>query len=339
MINNKTVFITGGTGSFGKKFVKKILKDHNPKKVIIYSRDELKQYEMRKDSFYKKYKKKLRFFIGDIRDRQRLNLSMKDVDTAIHAAALKQVDAAEYNPFEVVKTNIIGTENLISSAINNDVDKVLALSTDKASSPLNLYGATKLCSDKLIISGNNYTGNKKLKLSVIRYGNVMGSRGSVIPLFLKNKNIPKVRITDSEMTRFNITLEESVEFVLKCLDLMKGGELFVPKIPSYKLLDLVKAIYGNKKIIVTGTRPGEKIHEEMISINESQNTLEFKNMFVVLPRNLYKKRNFEINLKKKLGSFRYCKKNFTYSSDSNNNFLTPAKIKKIIDKNKIDIIF
>lgn len=332
MINNKTVFITGGTGSFGKKFVKKILKDHNPKKVIIYSRDELKQYEMRKDSFYKKYKKKLRFFIGDIRDRQRLNLSMKDVDTAIHAAALKQVDAAEYNPFEVVKTNIIGTENLISSAINNDVDKVLALSTDKASSPLNLYGATKLCSDKLIISGNNYTGNKKLKLSVIRYGNVMGSRGSVIPLFLKNKNIPKVRITDSEMTRFNITLEESVEFVLKCLDLMKGGELFVPKIPSYKLLDLVKAIYGNKKIIVTGTRPGEKIHEEMISINESQNTLEFKNMFVVLPRNLYKKRNFEINLKKKLGSFRYCKKNFTYSSDSNNNFLTPAKIKKIIDK-------
>ena len=339
MINNKTVFITGGTGSFGKKFVKKILKDHNPKKVIIYSRDELKQYEMRKDSFYKKYKKKLRFFIGDIRDRQRLNLSMKDVDTAIHAAALKQVDAAEYNPFEVVKTNIIGTENLISSAINNDVDKVLALSTDKASSPLNLYGATKLCSDKLIISGNNYTGNKKLKLSVIRYGNVMGSRGSVIPLFLKNKNIPKVRITDSEMTRFNITLEESVEFVLKCLDLMKGGELFVPKIPSYKLLDLVKAIYGNKKIIVTGTGPGEKIHEEMISINESQNTLEFKNMFVVLPRNLYKKRNFEINLKKKLGSFRYCKKNFTYSSDSNNNFLTPAKIKKIIDKNKIDIIF
>lgn len=339
MINNKTVFITGGTGSFGKKFVKKILKYYNPKKVIIYSRDELKQYEMRKDLFYAKYKKKLRFFIGDIRDRQRLNLSMKDVDTAIHAAALKQVDAAEYNPFEVVKTNIIGTENLISSAINNDVDKVLALSTDKASSPLNLYGATKLCSDKLIISGNNYTGNKKLKLSVIRYGNVMGSRGSVIPLFLKNKNIPKVRITDPEMTRFNITLEESVEFVLKCLDLMRGGELFVPKIPSYKLLDLVKAIYGNKKIIVTGTRPGEKIHEEMISINESQNTLEFKNMFVVLPRNLYKKRNFEINLKKKLGSFKYCKKNFTYSSDSNNNFLTPAKIKKIIDKNKIDIIF
>lgn len=334
MINNKTVFITGGTGSFGKKFVKKILKDHNPKKVIIYSRDELKQYEMRKDSFYKKYKKKLRFFIGDIRDRQRLNLSMKDVDTAIHAAALKQVDAAEYNPFEVVKTNIIGTENLISSAINNDVDKVLALSTDKASSPLNLYGATKLCSDKLIISGNNYTGNKKLKLSVIRYGNVMGSRGSVIPYFLDldNQNKP-LTVTDTDMTRFSLTLNEGINFAIKTFKMMIGGEMFVPKIPSYKILDLVKAI-SSKKYVKIGLRPGEKLHEDLISASDSPYTFETKDFYVIKPNQLVAPWN-ETKFKKynNLKKISYCEKDFSYSSHNNKHFLKSEELKKLIKEN------
>ena len=339
MIDNKVIFVTGGTGSFGKKFVKNILTKHKPKKIIIYSRDELKQYEMEKNHEFAKHKKKLRFFIGDIRDYERLNLSMKEVDVVVHAAALKQVDAAEYNPFEVIKTNIIGSENLIRSSLENNVDKVIALSTDKASSPINLYGATKLCSDKLFISGNNYTGKKKLKLSVVRYGNVLGSRGSIVPFLLSNKKSSFIPVTNRDMTRFSITLKEGMEFVLKCLSIMQGGELFVPKIPSYKLTDLIKALMPSKKIKIIGIRPGEKIHEEMISPDEARNTIEFNKLFVVLPRSLFKHRNFEKKLLEKIGKFKSCKSGFSYRSDTNKHFLKSIEIKRIVEQNKEDIFF
>jgi len=339
MIDNKVIFVTGGTGSFGKKFVKNILNKHKPKKIIIYSRDELKQYEMKKSHEFAKYQKKLRFFIGDIRDYERLNLSMKEVDVVVHAAALKQVDAAEYNPFEVIKTNIIGSENLIRSSLENNIDKVIALSTDKASSPINLYGATKLCSDKLFISGNNYTGKKKLKLSVVRYGNVLGSRGSIVPFLLANKKSSFIPVTNTDMTRFSITLKEGVEFVLKCLSIMQGGELFVPKIPSYKLTDLIKALMPSKKIKIIGIRPGEKIHEEMISLDEARNTIEFNKLFVVLPRSLFKNRKFEKKLLEKIGKFKSCKSSFSYKSNTNKDFLKPIEIKKIVEQNKEDIFF
>tara|TARA_B100002019_G_scaffold129130_1_gene111082 strand:- start:590 stop:1609 length:1020 start_codon:yes stop_codon:yes gene_type:complete len=339
MIDNKAIFITGGTGSFGKKFASIILNKYNPKKVIIYSRDELKQYQMRKSPIFAKHQKKMRFFIGDIRDFERLNLSMKNVDIVVHAAALKQVDAAEYNPFEVIKTNIIGSENLIRSSLENNVDKVIALSTDKASSPINLYGASKLCSDKLFISGNNYTGKKKLKLSVVRYGNVFGSRGSIVPFLLSNLNKSFIPITNLEMTRFSITLNEGADFVLNCLKIMQGGELFVPKIPSYKLTDLIKTVTPNKKIKIIGIRPGEKIHEEMISSDEARNALEFNKFFVVLPKSLYKNRNFEKVLKKKIGNFKMCKSGFSYKSNTNPIFLKQKEIKKVIDSNKEDIFF
>jgi UDP-N-acetylglucosamine 4,6-dehydratase len=339
MINNKVIFITGGTGSFGKKFIKIALNNFNPKKIIIFSRDELKQYEMRKDPELFKYKNKLRFFLGDIRDFERLKLSMRGVDFVVHAAALKQVDAAEYNPFEVIKTNIIGSENLIRAALENNVDKVIALSTDKASSPINLYGASKLCSDKLFISGNNYTGNAKLKLSVVRYGNVMGSRGSIIPFLLFNKEKSNIPITNVNMTRFTITLEQSVNFVIKCFSIMQGGELFVPKIPSYKLTDLIKAIVPNKKTIIVGVRPGEKIHEEMISYDEARNTIEFKDLFVVIPTSLFKNRDFKKNLSRKLGKFTSCKEGFSYRSNNNSVFLNSNQLIKIIEQNKKDIFF
>ena len=247
MINKKVFFITGGTGSFGQKFANIILNNYNPKKVIIFSRDELKQYQMKKSPIFQKHLKKMRFFIGDVKDYERLKFSMKNVDVVVHAAALKQVDVAEYNPFEVIKTNIIGAQNIIASAIENNVKKVIALSTDKASSPINLYGATKLCSDKLFISGNNYMGQGKLKLSVVRYGNVLGSRGSIVPFLLTSEKREFIPVTSPNMTRFSITLNEGVYFVLKCLSVMNGGELFVPKIPSYNLLDLIKTIVPKKK--------------------------------------------------------------------------------------------
>lgn len=340
MINNKVIFVTGGTGSFGNKFIKTILSEHNPKKIIIFSRDELKQYQMSRNPELQKYKNKLRFFLGDIRDFERLKLSMRGVDLLVHAAALKQVDAAEYNPFEVIKTNIIGSENVIRCALENNVDRVIALSTDKASSPVNLYGASKLCSDKLFISGNNYTGNARLKLSVVRYGNVMGSRGSIIPSLLSNKKSNyEIPLTNIDMTRFTITLKKSVDFVIKCFFIMQGGELFVPKIPSYKLTDLKKALLPNNKIRIVGVRPGEKIHEEMISCDEARNTIEFDDLFVVIPTSLFKERHFEKNLFKKIGKFNLCKVGFSYRSDNNPVFLNPKQLKKIIEQNIADIVF
>ena len=253
MLNNKNILITGGTGSFGKKFLQTLIKKYLPKKIVIFSRDEQKQYTLQK----KLKSKKIRFFIGDVRDKDRFLYASRGMDVVIHAAAMKHVDIAEYNPMEAIKTNILGAQNVIESCIENNVKKVIALSTDKASSPINLYGATKLTSDKLFVAANNYKGKKDIKFSVVRYGNVMGSKGSVIPLFLSQKKDNTFTITDKKMTRFNITLEDGVNFVVQVLKIMQGGEIFIPKIPSLNVVDIPKAISTNPKIEFIGIRPGE----------------------------------------------------------------------------------
>ena len=273
----------------------------------------------------------MRYFIGDIRDYRRLRMAMEGVDVVVHAAALKQVPAAEYNPFEAVKTNVIGGQNVIDAAISQGVEKVIALSTDKAAAPINLYGATKLTSDKLFIAANNYSGKHNIKFSVVRYGNVMGSRGSVIPFFLNEKRKGVIPITDERMTRFNITLDEGVNFVISSFDRMWGGELFVPKIPSYRIMDLAEAIAPNSKIKIVGIRPGEKLHEEMITVTDSLNTIEFKDYFVIMPSmKLWSAENFinESSLEK--GTL--CKDGFSYNSGSNSDFLSIDEIKKLISK-------
>lgn len=334
MLTDKTILVTGGTGSFGKKFIKTVLKNYNPKKIIVYSRDELKQFEMQTDPFFSQYPQKIRFFIGDVRDLERLKLAMDNVDIVIHAAALKQVPAAEYNPFEAVKTNIIGGQNVIDACIRSNVKKVIALSTDKAAAPINLYGATKLTSDKLFIAANNFRGSKDIKFSVVRYGNVMGSRGSVIPFFIEKKKTGVLPVTDERMTRFNITLQEGVNFVLTCLDKMWGGELFVPKIPSYRILDVAKAIAPECKINIVGVRPGEKIHEEMITETDSLNTIEFKDYFVILPSilsELWEVEDFRKNSNGSEGKF--CEFGFKYNSGTNDEWLSVEQIKDLINNN------
>jgi len=339
-MDGKTILITGGTGSFGKKFVETVLKRYNPKKIIIYSRDELKQFEMQNDPRFQKEGVLMRYFIGDVRDLDRLKRAMEGVDIVIHAAALKQVPAAEYNPFEAVKTNIIGGQNVIDACLASNVKKVIALSTDKAAAPVNLYGATKLTSDKLFIAANNYKGTHDIKFSVVRYGNVMGSRGSVIPFFLEKKKSGVLPITDERMTRFNITLQEGVDFVLFCLDKMWGGELFVPKIPSYRILDLAKAIAPECKIEIVGIRPGEKIHEEMITQADALNTIEFEKYFVILPSvqlgnnkhlKLWDTEEFRTKSNSKPGKF--CEYGFSYNSGTNPNFLSVEELKELIIKN------
>ena len=282
MLNDKSILITGGTGSFGKKATELILKKYKPKRLIIFSRDELKQFEMSQIYTMSEYEC-MRYFIGDVRDKERLYRAFQGVDLVIHAAALKQVPAAEYNPFEAVKTNILGAQNVINVAIDQKVKKVIALSTDKAANPINLYGATKLCSDKLFIAGNAYVGREHTIFGVVRYGNVVGSRGSVIPFFLKQKETGVLPITDPRMTRFWITLEQGVEFVLRCLEYMCGGELFVPKIPSMNIMDLAKAIAPECETRVVGIRPGEKIHELMITLDDARSTLEFDEFYVIEP--------------------------------------------------------
>jgi len=320
--------ITGGTGSFGKKFIETVLDRYNPKKVIVYSRDELKQFEMQQkwpagpDS-------PMRYFIGNVRDYSRLKMAMSGVDIVVHAAALKQVPAAEYNPFEAVKTNIIGGQNVIDAAISKGVKKVIALSTDKAAAPINLYGATKLTSDKLFIAANNFTGGHDIRLSVVRYGNVMGSRGSVIPFFINKKEDGILPITDERMTRFNITLQEGVDFVINCLEKMWGGELFVPKIPSYKILDVAKAIASDAKHEIVGIRPGEKLHEEMITATDSFNTIEFDKYFVILPSTpLWDIEKFKKESNLSIGKF--CDFGMSYNSGTNKHFLTIKELKKLI---------
>lgn len=332
MLNDKTILITGGTGSFGKKFISTIFKNYKPTRVIVYSRDELKQFEMSNTKPFSDYYNQMRYFIGDVRDYPRLKLAMEDVDVVIHAAALKQVPACEYNPFEAVKTNVLGGQNVIDAARNANVKKVIALSTDKAAAPINLYGATKLTSDKLFIAANNYRGKKDIKYSVVRYGNVMGSRGSVIPFFVQKKNTGTIPITDERMTRFNITLQEGVDFVLKCLEVMWGGELFVPKIPSYKILDVAKAVAPECKTEIVGIRPGEKIHEEMITETDSINTVEFEDYYVILPSTeLWDVEKFRKESNDKEGKF--CEIGFRYSSGNNTEWIKAEQLRELIKTN------
>ena len=331
MIKNKNILITGGTGSFGKKFIFELLKNNDSNRIVVYSRDEQKQYNLSKQI----NSKKIRFFIGDVRDKMRLDSAMENIDIVIHAAAMKHVDIAEYNPMEAIKTNVLGAQNVIDASLNNSVSKVIALSTDKASSPINLYGATKLTSDKLFVAANNFKGSRDIKFSVVRYGNVMGSRGSVIPLFLEQRKNNIFTITDKKMTRFNITLEQGINFVLNSLKIMKGGEIFVPKIPSYKIIDIVHAISKNANIKIIGIRPGEKIHEEMISSEESLNVIEYKNFYVVIPNSKFN----PINKKKYMKIFKNgknTKENFNYTSNNNIDFLTVSQLAKLIKKNLKD---
>lgn len=281
MLDKKSILITGGTGSFGRKFVEIVLSRFKPKRLIILSRDELKQFEMQQTFSQKKYPC-LRYFLGDVRDKDRLYRAFHGVDYVIHAAALKQVPASEYNPFEAVQTNIIGTQNVIDAAIDSGVKNVLTLSTDKAVSPVNLYGATKLCLEKLVVAGNSYAGGRT-RFSVVRYGNVVGSRGSVVPLFLKQRETGMVTVTDERMTRFWITLEQGVNFVLRCLEILHGGEVFVPKIPSMRIIDLAKAICPGCAHKYIGIRPGEKIHEVLISKDEARNTLDLGEFYLIKP--------------------------------------------------------
>ena len=318
MLNNKTILITGATGSFGQKFVSKILNKYKSvKKVIVFSRDEYKQLLMQ-EKFEKSNYKKLRFFLGDIRDVNRLKQAFEGVDIIVHAAALKQVPAAEYNPIEFIKTNIIGAQNIIEAAIEKNVSKVLSLSTDKAVAPINLYGATKLCADKLFLAANNIKGDKKITFSILRYGNVMMSRGSVIPIFLKIKNniFP---VTDKKMTRFSITLDQSVEMAIKALEYSMGGEIFIPKLKSYKIVDLVKAISGSGKIKNIGIRQGEKIYEELISEGETADIFSYKDFYIISSQT-------KKNLK---GDYKKIEKNFSYNSN-NSGFYNVNELKKII---------
>jgi UDP-N-acetylglucosamine 4,6-dehydratase len=332
-LKNKVIFISGATGSFGKNLVFFLLKNSKAKKIIIFSRDELKQHDLKN----KIISKNVRYFIGDIRDYDRLNFALKGVDIVIHAAALKHIDIAEYNPFEFIKTNILGCQNLIQACFENKVKSVLALSTDKASSPINLYGATKLISDKLFVSANNYKGSNEIKLSVVRYGNVFGSRGSVIPLFLNQLKTKKLTVTNPEMTRFSITIDDAVKFVVECLDDMLGGEIFVPKLKSYYVKDVVKAISKKTtKIKIVGERPGEKTHEEMISKNDAINTVENKNSYVILPNSEFNSLNVRNYLKLKKNSIKVLD-NFCYNSLDNKFFLSQEEIKKLILKVKIEL--
>lgn len=324
MLNDKTVLITGGTGSFGKKCTRIILNRYKPKRLIIFSRDELKQFEMEQEFPASKYEC-LRFFIGDVRDKERMYRAFRNVDHVIHAAALKQVPAAEYNPFEAVKTNVLGAQNVINVAIDQKVKKVIALSTDKAANPINLYGATKLCSDKLFIAGNSYVGHDSTKFSVVRYGNVAGSRGSVIPFFLKCRETGTLPITDPQMTRFWITLEQGVDFVLKCLETMVGGELFVPKLPSMNIMDLAKLIAPECKTEIIGIRPGEKLHEVMIPKDDARRTIEYANRYIIQPEFAYWGKRFTNNGGKPVAE------DFEYNSGENTWMLTPAEMREIID--------
>ena len=322
--NDKVILLTGGTGSFGQKFTEVVLKKYTPKKLIIFSRDEFKQHEMAK--IFPDGKFKIRYFLGDVRDKDRLYRAFEGVDYVIHAAALKHVPALEYNPMEAVKTNVIGADNIVDAAIDRGIKKVIALSSDKAVNPINLYGATKLAAEKIFVAANAYAG-KKVKFACVRYGNVVGSRGSVIPFFLdlKKRNIKEFPVTDERMTRFWITLEEGVELVVKALEEAEGGEVLVPIIPSMKITDLVKAIDPKARLKIIGIRPGEKIHETLISEDESRQTRIFDGMYVILPQ------FFESGaVRKKYDKHPALKDGFIYRSDKNEEWVTVAKLQKMI---------
>lgn len=326
MLSGKSVLVTGGTGSFGKEFIKTLLFRYpRIRRLIVYSRDELKQFEMSQVFSDAKYPQ-MRYFIGDVRDKDRLYRAMRNVDVVVHAAALKQVPACEYNPFEAIKTNVLGAQNVIECAIDRDVKRIVALSTDKAAAPINLYGATKLCSDKLFVSANNFSGKPDMKFSVVRYGNVMGSRGSVIPFFLKQRETGCLPITDERMTRFNITLQEGVELVLYALAQMWGGEIFVPKIPSYRITDLAEAIAPDCERRVVGIRPGEKLHEEMITETDAINSLEFERHFVILPS----MPTWDVEGYRQANRGHHCRPGFSYNSGANDEWLSVPELRRLI---------
>ncbi len=324
LLDNKTILVTGGTGSFGKCFSKYVLEHYQPKKIIIYSRDEFKQFVMGNDPFFKEHEQQMRYFIGDVRDKERLKRALEGVDYVIHAAALKQVPACEYNPAEAIKTNINGAQNVIDACLDTGVKKVVALSTDKAVNPVNLYGGTKLVSDKLFIAANAYSGSKDINFSIVRYGNVAGSRGSVIPFFhsLIQKGVTELPITDYRMTRFWISLEEGVALVVKALEEAKGGETFISKIPSFYVKDLAEAMLPGCKTVETGIRPGEKLHEIMVTTEDSQTTYEYEKHYIVYPQSVWNERQTP-DL-----SGRKVEEGFAYSSGNNTEWLSVEDIRQ-----------
>jgi UDP-N-acetylglucosamine 4,6-dehydratase/5-epimerase len=321
--DDKVILVTGGTGSFGKKFVGHLLKHHRPRKLIVFSRDELKQHEMRQ-TFPDSLDSPIRYFLGDVRDRERLYRAFTGVDIVVHAAALKQVPACEYNPFEAVQTNILGGRNVIDAAIDTGVKKVLAISTDKAVNPVNLYGATKLCAEKIFVQANSYSGSDGCRFSCSRYGNVVGSRGSVVPVFMEQRKTGTVTITDIRMTRFWITLDQGVSFVADCIKEMVGGEVFVPKIPSMKLSELARAVAPECELRIVGIRPGEKIHEILVSEDEARHTVETKSMYVILP-------SFPWWNTSSWEGARALAEGFSYTSDNNPEWLTTEKFWSLVD--------
>jgi UDP-N-acetylglucosamine 4,6-dehydratase/5-epimerase len=322
----KTVLVTGGTGSFGRKFTELMLLEYRPKKLVIFSRDELKQFKMRSSGFDTP---NIRYFIGDVRDKDRLYRAFHGVDIVVHAAALKQIVTAEYNPFEAIRTNILGAANVIDAAIDCGVERVIALSTDKAANPINLYGATKLCSDKLFIAANAYAGGRATRMSVVRYGNVVGSRGSVIPFFLEKRPNGVLPITDPRMTRFWITLEEGARFVIQCLERMHGGETFVPKLPSMRICDLAQTIAPECRIEIIGIRPGEKLHEVMIPADLARCTVEYRDFYVIKPDFVWWNNG-------NWGDGRPCRDGFAYSSDNNDRWLTKNDMMEIVARVHLD---
>lgn len=328
-LDDKVVLITGGTGSFGRKFVEIALSDYKPRKIIVFSRDEFKQHEMATTGFDKEC---MRYFLGDVRDKDRLYRALDGVDVVVHAAALKQIPACEYNPIEAVKTNVMGAANLIDAAIERNVERVIALSTDKANAPVNLYGATKLAADKLFVAGNSYSGVHKTRFSVVRYGNVLGSRGSVIPIFKKMASTGSLPITDPRMTRFWITREQGVKFVMKCLDRMEGGEIFVPKLPSMSIKDMARAIAPDVPTRVVGIRPGEKLHEVLVAKDEARATVEREDSFVILSG--FNKKMIDRYLERNGGKL--CNEEFTYASDTNDWWLTATDLHGLIESDTAD---
>ena len=328
MLSGKSILITGGTGSFGQAFVRTVLERYpNVGRLVVYSRDELKQFHMAQELDGGRYPS-LRFFLGDVRDRERLRRAFEGVEYVVHAAALKQVPAAEYNPFEAIKTNVLGAQNVVDASLDSGVRRVIALSTDKAAAPINLYGATKLCSDKLFIAANNVRGERDIRFSVVRYGNVMGSRGSVIPYFLERRRTGVLPITDPAMTRFNITLQEGVDMVLWALENAHGGEIFVPKIPSYRILDVAEAVAPDCRTEIVGIRPGEKIHEEMITASDSFNTVDIGDYFAILPGAA----DFTLAEYAEWNGAKPVTPGFSYNSGTNERFLTVSELRELIER-------
>jgi UDP-N-acetylglucosamine 4,6-dehydratase len=325
VLSSRSILITGGTGSFGKAFVRRVLRQYpDMKRLVVFSRDELKQFEMSQEFDEKEYPA-IRYFLGDVRDEGRLRRALEGIDIVVHAAALKQVPAAEYNPFEFIKTNVLGAQNLIEACFDSKVRRVVALSTDKAAAPINLYGATKLCSDKLFVAANNMVGGRDLRFSVVRYGNVMGSRGSVIPFFLDQAKTGKLPITDPAMTRFNISLDEGVDMVLWALENARGGEIFVPKIPSYRISDVATAIGPDCEHPVVGIRPGEKVHEEMITASDSFNTVDIGRYYAILASSHEQLRSHYLQ-----GGARPVAEGFSYNSGENSDFLSVEQLRALI---------